>query len=320
MNSVSYDPSAKLRTLRRLAYATTVAVFITVAAGSFVRAAGAGLGCHSWPKCFEWSWFPPTSVDQIPEAERASISIPKAWIEYLNRLVGVALGILTVATWITAYRVARKRTDIFPALGWALFLVLAEGALGGAVVRLKLDPRIVSVHLFGGLALALIMVAVTMNAARSEPFVDQPAGWSTARTRFHRFTWALLSIVIGNEIVGALVRGTIEKDVQPRTDLVRSQWIEQLGFVYIAHRELALVTLILVILGVFLAVKLKEEGSERVVKAAALSSLLAFSQIFAGIALAYRALPPAAQVIHVTCGILLVGCLFRQAIVTRRLA
>jgi cytochrome c oxidase assembly protein subunit 15 len=255
-------------------------------------------------------------VELVP----ASISIAKAWIEYINRLVGVVLGILIIATLFVAHRRVAKRADIVPPLWWAFILVLVEGALGGIVVRLKLDPRLVSVHLFGGLALALLLVYVTMNSARAEPFEDRPEPWSKARTIFHRFTWTLLAIVLCNEIVGALVRGTIEKVAQPRADLPRGKWIDAVGFLYVAHRELALFTLVLVICGVFFAGKLKEADSARVVKAATVSALLAFAQIAAGIALAYRALPPPAQVIHVTCGILLVGSLFRQGVLTRRLA
>jgi heme a synthase len=307
----------RLRALHRLAYITTIVVFITVAAGSFVRAAGAGLGCHSWPKCFEWSWFPPTSMDQVPEAERALISIPKAWIEYLNRMVGAALGVFILATWWRAHRTLRERRDIYRLLVWSVVLVIFEGLLGGIVVRYELDPRLVTLHLFGGLLLAVLMVIVTANARLAAPYVHRPETWSPERRKLHAYATGLLWLVLVNGLVGAIVRGTIETIEETRPDLTRCQWIDFVGGVDWVHRKLALVTLLLVFLLVWAARRITEAAGSQARTIAYQNAALAIFQIAAGIVLAYAGLPPAAQVIHVVCGVLLVGNLVRQILAVR---
>src|SRR5262245_18584745 len=167
-----------LASLRRLAIATTASVFLLIAIGGFVRAAGAGLGCEDWPRCFAWSRLPPLSIDDVPLAERGRVSIPKAWIEYVNRLLGVVIGLLIVATWIAAFRGARDRKDVFRRITLALLLVAFQGWQGGMVVRMRLDPRIVSVHLFLGLMLAMLMVYATVNTGLDRPYEHRPDRWS----------------------------------------------------------------------------------------------------------------------------------------------
>lgn len=307
--------------IRRILYATTVAVFLLIAIGGFVRAAGAGLGCESWPKCFEWSWFPPTSVEDLPpHVDPATFSFTKAWIEYINRLIGVVIGFLVFFSFLAVRKCRAERPDLFWPVLIALITTGIEGWIGGMVVKQKLDPRLVSIHLFLALLIAMLLVYATMNTRIASPYRHRPETWSPERKRFHGFTWALLALVFMEEIVGALVRGTIEKDAQPRADLTRAEWIDVLPtWLDFTHRKLALITLVLVVVGIRWSKSLREPGIERVHTAAWVSGSIALFQIFAGITLAYFALPPAAQVIHVACGALLVGALQRQGILIRRL-
>jgi cytochrome c oxidase assembly protein subunit 15 len=116
----------------KLCLTTLVAVYFLIAVGGIVRATGSGMGCPDWPKCFG-NWVPPTSIEQLPPDYKESYSAlrekknvkfakylqvigmtdtankilndqsilveadfnaVKTWIEYLNRLVGVVIGLL----------------------------------------------------------------------------------------------------------------------------------------------------------------------------------------------------------------------------------
>lgn len=143
---------------QKLAIAATCATFLLMGIGGFVRAAGAGLGCPDWPHCFD-RWIPPTDASQLPpHIDPALFNFEKAWIEYLNRLVGVFTGFLILGAALLAWRDHRGQPHIlWPALA-ALVLVAVQGWLGGLVVKYQLDPRLVSVHLF----LALVLGAVLL--------------------------------------------------------------------------------------------------------------------------------------------------------------
>jgi cytochrome c oxidase assembly protein subunit 15 len=110
---------------------TVVAVYFLILVGGIVRSTGSGMGCPDWPKCFGHI-IPPTSVEDLPdnykeifvtkrfEKNRRVASVFSSlgfttlaeklvndksiyaevdfdpittWIEYINRLVGVTIGL-----------------------------------------------------------------------------------------------------------------------------------------------------------------------------------------------------------------------------------
>jgi len=91
-----------MKNFRRFAFAATVATFFVIFAGGLVRVTGAGLGCPDWPTCFG-RWFPPTDISQLPpDIDPTQFNFALAWIEYINRLAGVVLGVLIAVTAIWA--------------------------------------------------------------------------------------------------------------------------------------------------------------------------------------------------------------------------
>jgi heme A synthase len=88
----------RLKSFARLALATTVATYLLILVGALVRASGAGLGCPDWPMCYG-RWIPPTSVSQLPAGyDPATFNAILTWTEYTNRLLGVSIGFLIIAT------------------------------------------------------------------------------------------------------------------------------------------------------------------------------------------------------------------------------
>jgi cytochrome c oxidase assembly protein subunit 15 len=317
---VNEGGDSRLAPLRKLLLATTIAVFFLIAVGGFVRAAGAGLGCEDWPKCFAWSWLPPTSVDDLPpHVDPATFSFEKAWIEYVNRLLGVVIGFLILGSFVSAWRRARARADVFRPVTWTLLLVAFQGWLGGQVVKMELDHRIVSLHLFVALWIAMLLVLATVNAGQAQPYRHQPESWSAPRRKYHRFAIALLVLVFVEEIVGAIVRGTVEGVEAAHESLPREELVAQVGWIYWVHRETALLTLLVAAAGILLAKRVAEDAESRLMRGAVWLFALVAAQGVAGLALAYLALPPAAQVAHVLLGALLVAVSQLQILRVRRL-
>jgi cytochrome c oxidase assembly protein subunit 15 len=156
-----------MRNFRRLAYLTVLAVYFLIFVGGLVRVAGAGLGCPDWPKCFG-HWIPPLSVEEIPaDVDPSSFNLTLAWIEFGNRLVGMSVGLLVLATALLAIKVHRREPRIlFPSLAAAL-LTAYQGWQGGQVVASELKPIIVSLHLF----LSFLIVSLLVYVAQRSHFL-----------------------------------------------------------------------------------------------------------------------------------------------------
>ena len=72
--------------MRGLAMAAVVGQAGIAVTGAVVRVTGSGLGCPTWPQCF------PGSLVPVPHAE---IAVLHQWVEFGNRLLGIALVIVT---------------------------------------------------------------------------------------------------------------------------------------------------------------------------------------------------------------------------------
>jgi len=132
------------RTFFRIATTSSVALFLVITSGAFVRLTGSGLGCENWPSCGD-----------RPYPEQGF----HAFVEFGNRMVALAGIILTLLTLL-----ASRRTEGLSAWGrWAAlgaFLVaVAQIPMGGITIALDLHPLAVMAHFLLGLAafgLALI--------------------------------------------------------------------------------------------------------------------------------------------------------------------
>lgn len=306
--------------VRRWLTATAWATFVVVVAGGFVRAAGAGLGCEHWPKCFEWSWFPPLSEDDIPPGvDKARICIVKAWIEYGNRLVGALFGVMVLAALAVTWKHARNRRDVLWPCALAAAFTGLEGWIGGMVVKAKLDPRLVSVHLLLAYLIVLLLASAAIAASR-DPAGPLPAR-EPALAGHARFAGFTLVVAIAQAVLGSLVRGSIDLFAPPHRPAAelppRDTWLASVGWLDWVHRKLAIALIVLLFWCWWRARKLPAPQGPRIERAAFFTGLGLAGLVLTGIALAHAGLPPAAQVLHVALGPLLCFGLFWQWSVAR---
>src|SRR5690606_14868972 len=122
---------SRLTPFQRLALSTTAITYLLILVGGLVRASGAGLGCPDWPRCFG-SWVPPLSAADLPaQFDQSQFNPTLMWTEYLNRLLGVAVGFMILATTISAWRHHRREPRILWSTVAALLLTGYQGWLGG---------------------------------------------------------------------------------------------------------------------------------------------------------------------------------------------
>ena len=298
-----------MQSVRRLAVITTVATLLLIAIGGLVRASGAGLGCPDWPRCFG-RWIPPTSADELPEELRDQFNVVKCWTEYVNRLVGVTIGFLALATTVQALRKARSERVVVRTVVAALLLIGFQGWLGGQVVGSELAPWMVSTHLFVAVVIVWLLLHATW-ASFGAVVARSAAGAGPVVA-----SWAATVATTLQLVLGALVRGHVDEAVQSDPTLPRGEWLVHAAPYDILHREAALLVGALVL---FTWWKVERSSPSLVLRRVArVNVALLVLQVLAGLVLAYVSMPATAQVIHVSFGTWLSGGLYLQTLVLQQ--
>ncbi len=286
----------------RLALATTIATYLLIAVGALVRAAGAGLGCPDWPRCFG-RWVPPTRAEQLPAGfDPAQFDATNTWIEYLNRLTGVVIGLLIFATLIAAWRRYRRQPHVFWPSLMAFLLVGFQGWLGGRVVADELKSETLTLHLL----VALIIVGLLQYAFLGARYCGREGAAPVPKAQrwVGRAALAVAVLVLIQVAVGTEVRSLLQ-DLE-KLGVPRSEWLP-LGFwPDIAHRQLGLVVTMAAAALAFASHRSTRwhhglRGWSLVVLA------LCLVQILLGLGLAYGGVPAVLQVLHLSVASLLFG-------------
>ena len=154
-------PATPPRVMRGLGIAAVLAQTGIAVTGSVVRVTGSGLGCPDWPSCF------PTSL--VPDA-RAAVAPLHQWVEFGNRILSIAVTVVTMACVIAALR-ATPRHRVLRLSVAVLAGVFAQAVLGGITVLTGLAWWTVSAHFL--VSMVLIWTAVLLSRATAE--LDTPS-------------------------------------------------------------------------------------------------------------------------------------------------
>ena len=321
----------------KLVKSTLIAVYVLILVGGVVRSTGSGMGCPDWPKCFG-SWVPPTSVEELPEdykevyakirhkknerfakylsafgfndtadkilndesvKEETEFNPVRTWIEYINRLVGVFIGfmIFLVFAYSWRYRSTNRQLTILAFLSF--ILVGFQGWIGSIVVSTNLTAWTITLHMF----LAMVLVALLIYLMHR---VDEKAHQSV-QVETNMLTKGLLiscAIVLLIQILfGTQVREAI--DFVATQIPSREGWISAIEKDFIIHRSFSWIVLLL---HVILVAKL---WKMRAVNRFALTViLLILGTILTGAGMAWFAVPPALQPVHLLLATVTFGVQF----------
>ena len=179
---------------RRLALATLVSLVVITVVGAGVRLTGSGLGCSTWPSCEPDSFTPRSASDG------------HAMVEFANRVMNAAVGLLAIAAVVGAHRRVPRRPDL---VRWALSVlawVVSNGLVGALVVWLHLAPVSVIGHFV--LALGAIWSALVLHqrAGEDAPRPGRPRYAATGP--FVLATRLLLAAAALVLLTGTLVTGS----------------------------------------------------------------------------------------------------------------
>jgi heme a synthase len=338
---MSLNTNNSINSFRSVSRLTVIAVYVLILVGGIVRSTGSGMGCPDWPKCFG-SIIPPTHVDQLPAnyqeiylekrlvknerfiasleklgfdqtakkiAEDKSILIEeefnatKTWIEYLNRLLGVVIGMLIILTvWksLSLWRVDRW----IPILSISsLILVLFIGWIGSIVVSTNLLPWIITVHMI--LALLLVAILIVANH-RSLGLTDRKGVKMDVPSRVEYLLILGLILMFVQVVMGTQVREEIDQISAELGNMLRGEWVDRVGITFLIHRSFSLVLFGVHIIYFFWAFKYTLRKSQINLWSQVLIGLILL-EIGTGMGMAYYGIPAFLQPLHLVIGSLIIG-------------
>jgi cytochrome c oxidase assembly protein subunit 15 len=139
-------PTISPRAFQLLAAFTVGSYALLVVTGGAVRLTGSGLGCLDWPTCSKSDFIASASFHPL--------------VEFSNRLVTVAVTVISLAVFLGALRRVPRRRDLTWLAAGIVAGLGAQVVLGGLVVLFKLNPYLVALHFvltFTVLAVALAL-------------------------------------------------------------------------------------------------------------------------------------------------------------------
>lgn len=287
-----------MKKIRNWAFATFILCFLVIIAGGVVRTTQSGMGCPDWPRCFG-KWIPPTDASQLPaDFEKYlgkqdidhTFNAYHTWIEYINRLFGVLLGIFAIIQVALLYNRRKTNTRSWKLAISFLALVILTGLFGAIVVKLNLAHLSISVHLLFAIILLQVQLALWMEVKGSRKY-EMKAG-------AQKMLLAFLAILFIQSAMGTMVRMHVDDISKVLNYDQRELWLSDDPLIFIVHRSFSW---IVVIASAWLAWKNRTSLLNKYYYALLFTILLSMT---AGIILYYAHMPAFAQPLH-----LLLACI-----------
>ncbi|MFY0625168.1 MAG: COX15/CtaA family protein [Reichenbachiella sp.] len=324
----------------RLNTITIIAVYCLILVGGIVRSTGSGMGCPDWPKCFG-SYIPPTCESELPEnyreiytekrieknarlasmlnllglheladevkhgesvKEEQVFNMTKTWIEYLNRLVGVIIGLLIIACLVVSFSYWTANKRVFLLSLAALVLVVFQGWVGSLVVSTNLLPGMITFHMI--LAIGLIALLIYIRFFTYKEHIKGMVTYKPYKVR--RLIMFCMILFFAQVLLGTQIREAIDSIAINLGESERWQWIDQLGFTFYIHRSYSLLLLGVHIYLIYRLTKSIENFETSKLLVWSLGGLVVL-EILSGVILAYFALPFFIQPVHLLLALMIFG-------------
>lgn len=291
------------------------------------------MGCPDWPTCFG-SVVPPTRLEQLPPdykaqyaayrerknqkfaryldmigmektadqlladksvLEESDFNPTKTWTEYINRLVGVVIGLLIIVLFVASWPLRAGHYRLFAGAAALLVLVIFQGWFGSIVVSTNLTPWTITIHMFLAIAMVFLLAWLFIRSGESQASIPTSMRpWLVAG-----IVAFAIQIFLGTEVRSAL-------DQLADSKLDRSAWIMAAGGTFLIHRSFSW-GLIVVLTVIYL--KMRKTGAEKA--SYLVPVLLLLCSVLTGTAMAYFSVPAAMQPLHLLVAVIAIGWMFQ---------
>lgn len=327
------------RLFRKLNLISIIAVYLLILVGGIVRSTGSGMGCPDWPKCFG-SYVPPIQASDLPDnykeiysqkrheknlrvasmmrrlgmekvadkiTEDEAILIEqtfnpvKTWIEYVNRIVGVFVGLFILSGFISSFKLWPAERKMVILSFMALLLVSFQGWVGSIVVSTNLLPGMITFHMLLAIGLIGLLLKIRFKGNGDKTLPGIKKGNAVRGLLIACMVLFLTQIVLGTQ-----VREAVDSIAMRLGESTRGQWIDNLGLTFFVHRTYSLFILalhVLLVVRLFRNFKLVGDAKRLTWFMIALIIL----EIGTGTVLAYWALPYMVQPVHLFLALVIFG-------------
>jgi cytochrome c oxidase assembly protein subunit 15 len=188
-----------------------------VVTGGLVRLTASGLGCPTWPRCFEGSYVPVAGQPQ---------SFHKL-IEFGNRMLTFVLVLVLLACVAEAWRRVPRRRSLVLLSACGLLGVAAQAVIGGLSVLTDLNPYVVALHFLVSMPLIAAALAVY---ERDLDGGDAPAV-PVVRREVRTLGFVLVGLASVVLVIGTLVTGSgphsgdVNRPARTGFDPARIAWL-----------------------------------------------------------------------------------------------
>jgi heme a synthase len=234
-----------MKSIKRWAFATFILCFLVIIAGGVVRTTQSGMGCPDWPKCFG-KWIPPTNASELPaDFEKYlrkqdidhTFNALHTWIEYVNRLFGVLLGLFAVIQCgLLFFKRWENKKSFRLALAFLLVVILT-GLFGAIVVKLNLAHASISVHLLFAILLVQVQLALLLSLS-SKLFSI------TIDSKVKNMLLLFLVLLFCQSVLGTMVRMYVDDVSKTLHYEQRETWLASTPVAFLIHRSFSWIVFI----------------------------------------------------------------------------
>lgn len=302
-----------MKGFQRILFWSIVGTYLVILAGAVVRGTGSGLGCPDWPHCFG-QWVPPMDISELPANYKEVYKIAgktiadfdpfKTWTEYINRLLGVVLGIFIVILFGMSFKMKKYERNIPWFCAGLLFLIMIQGGVGALVVSTHLKPFLITIHMF----LAILLLFGLLYLRKYCKDLENTAIVQKIDSKGLLISRILVWATFAQVLMGTQVRQQVDHFMRDLNTATNETIIDQLGAIFFIHRSFSLL-----ILGLFIYL-LAYFHRTRFNRSAFFTALLAFmcvmGNVVTGITLNYFHFPANAQPPHLFFGVMTLGLLY----------
>lgn len=284
-------------------------IFIVILAGSIVRTTHSGMGCPDWPHCFG-RLIPPLNAGQLPKDYEKylkkqdidhTFNAFHTWIEYLNRMLTVLLGIFIVLVNFMAWKIYWKTNKSIFFWALSLFVLVGfEAWVGKVVVNSNLGVLEITAHMIPALIIAGVCVYM-IHIVKGKPFiVNKSLKWLT----YLAFLLVFIQILIGTE-----VRSEVDNISKALQYTARDTWLSQVGQALHIHELFAWVAALSCIFVVGKSFNQKETQ-----KTGLLILISLIAELFLGLIMTQMKMPAFAQPLHLLFSSIIIVALYHMLI------